>query len=278
MLKIGPHLSMAKGYTQMGKDAVQIAATTFQFFTRNPRGTKAKALNLSDMEALRGLMQEKQLTRIVAHAPYTMNPCSADPHLRSLAAEMMTDDLARMEYLPGNYYNFHPGSHIGQGTAAGIRYTADMLNQVLKPDQNTVVLLETMSGKGTELGKTFEELWAIIDQVHEQNQVGICFDTCHLFAAGYDIAGNLEGTLEQFDRIIGLKRLQAVHLNDSMNPFGSFKDRHAGIGTGHIGLEAFIRIINHPQLRNLPFILETPHDLAGYAAEIELLKRYYQNS
>ena len=275
MLKLGNHLSSSKGYKAMGEAAVKLGANTFAFFTRNPRGGKAKEINPSDVEAFLQLAQEQGLQRLVAHAPYTLNPCSADPDLREFARNTFADDLKRMEYTPGNYYNFHPGSHVKQGTETGITFIAEMLNGVLTEEQTTTVLLETMSGKGTEVGRSFEELRAILDRVECQEKMGVCLDTCHVWDGGYDIVNDLDGVLAEFDRIIGLERLKAIHLNDSLNDLGSHKDRHARIGEGKIGLEALVRVINHPELRELPFILETPNDDAGYAREIALLKSRY---
>ena len=277
MLTIGCHLSSSKGYLAMGKEAVKIDANTFQFFTRNPRGTKAKAIDENDVERFLAFAKENGIERILAHAPYTLNACSADEHLRELARDTMADDLRRMEYTPGNCYNFHPGSHVGQGAEAGIAFIADMLNQILKPEQRTTVLLETMSGKGTEVGRTFQELRAIIDQVDLQEQIGVCFDACHLSDSGYDIVHNLDGVLDEFDRIIGLGYLHAFHINDSQNPPGSRKDRHALIGDGYIGLNSIVEILNHPLLRHLTFILETPTDLDGHADEIKLLRSLYRD-
>ena len=272
MLHIGCHLSSAKGYLAMGKDAVSIKADTFAFFTRNPRGGKAKDIDPADVQAFTNFAEEHHFVKLVAHAPYTMNLCAAKDNLRTFAHEMLTDDLQRMEATPGNYYNFHPGSHVGQGSKIGIELIAAELNRVLSPTQSTTVLLETMSGKGSEIGRSFEELREIIDQVELQDKLGICLDTCHIWDGGYDIVNDLDGVLEEFDRIIGLKRLKAIHLNDSLNPCGSHKDRHACIGKGCIGLEALTKVINHPQLRELPFILETPNELDGYAQEISLLR------
>lgn len=273
MLHIGCHLSASKGYLAMGKDALHIQANTFQFFTRNPRGGKAKALNEKDIAAFLQLAEENSFAAILAHAPYTMNPCAKDAGIRGFSLEMMQDDLQRMEYLPGNLYNFHPGSHVGQGIDAGIDLITAQLNAVLTPQIHTTVLLETMAGKGSEVGGRFEELRRIIDGVTLHDKLGVCLDTCHVHDAGYDIVNNLDGVLEEFDRVIGLDRLKAIHLNDSMNPMGSHKDRHAKIGEGQIGLEAITRIINHPALQHLIFVLETPHDdLAGYGAEIALLR------
>ena len=276
MLYIGCHLSSSKGYLAMGKDAVKINANTFQFFTRNPRGGNAKAIVPSDVEAYLAFAAEHKITRILAHAPYTLNACSADKNLREFARATMADDLDRMEYTPGNCYNFHPGSHVKQGVETGISYIADMLNAILKPEQTTTVLLETMAGKGSEVGRSFEELREILDRVTLSDHMGICLDTCHVWDGGYDIVNHLDEVLTEFDRIIGLSRLKAIHLNDSLNPLGAHKDRHARIGEGHIGKEALIRIINHPALRNLPFYLETPNELDGYAAEIALLRENYQ--
>jgi deoxyribonuclease-4 len=275
MLHIGCHLSSAKGYLAMGKDAVSINADTFAFFTRNPRGGKAKDINHADVDAFIAFAKEHHFTKLVAHAPYTMNLCAAKDNLRTFAHEMLADDLQRMENTPGNYYNFHPGSHVGQGSEHGIALIAAELNRVLTPAQSTTVLLETMAGKGTEIGRSFEELRAIIDRVELQDKLGICLDTCHIWDGGYDIVHDLDGVLNEFDRIIGLEHLKAIHLNDSLNPCGSHKDRHARIGEGCIGLDALVSVINHPQLRNLPFILETPNELAGYAQEIALLKNKF---
>ncbi len=272
MLTIGCHLSSSKGFLAMGKEAVKIGADTFQFFTRNPRGTKAKKIDPEDIGRFLSFAEEHGINRILAHAPYTLNACSADEGLRTLARDTMKDDLERMEYIPGNCYNFHPGSHTGQGTEAGIHYISLMLNQILEPDQNTTVLLETMSGKGSEVGKTFEELRDILDRVQEKECMGVCLDTCHVWDAGYNIAGDLDGVLHEFDRIIGLSKLKAIHLNDSLNPLGSHKDRHAAIGQGMIGFDALKRIVEHPSLKNLPFYLETPNDLPGYAKEIAMMR------
>lgn len=276
MLTVGCHLSSSKGYLAMGKDAVKINANTFQFFTRNPRGGNAKAIVPSDVEAYLAFAVEHNITRILAHAPYTLNACSADEHLREFARATMADDLARMEYTPGNCYNFHPGSHVKQGVEIGITYISDMLNAILKPEQTTTVLLETMAGKGSEIGRSFEELREILDRVTLSDHMGVCLDTCHVWDGGYDIVNHLDEVLTEFDRIIGLSRLKAIHLNDSLNPLGAHKDRHARIGEGYIGKEALIRIINHPALRKLPFYLETPNELDGYAAEIALLRENYQ--
>lgn len=276
MLTIGCHLSSSKGYYSMGKDAKQINANTFQFFTRNPRGGKAKAIDEADVKAYLEFAKNLGIGRIVAHAPYTLNGCSADEGLRDFAKNTMADDLERMEYTPGNYYNFHPGSHVKQGVEAGITYIAEMLNGILKPKQTTTVLLETMSGKGSEVGRSFEELREILDRVELKEHMGVCLDTCHVWDGGYDIVHDLDGVLTEFDRVIGLKWLKAVHLNDSMNPLGAHKDRHAVIGGGHIGTEALIRVVNHPALSKLPFCLETPNDLDGYAREIQLMRENYK--
>lgn len=276
MLTIGCHLSSSKGYLAMGKDAIKIHANTFQFFTRNPRGGNAKDIVPSDVEAYLSFAAEHKITKILAHAPYTLNACSADENLRDFARRTMADDLERMEYTPGNCYNFHPGSHVKQGMETGISYIAEMLNEILKPEHRTTVLLETMAGKGSEVGGRFEELREILDRVTLSDHMGICLDTCHVWDGGYDIANHLDEVLNEFDRVIGLKRLRAVHLNDSLNPLGAHKDRHARIGEGHIGSEAMVRIINHPAFRKLPFYLETPNELPGYGAEIAFLQEHYQ--
>lgn len=276
MLKIGCHLSTTKGYENMAKEALKIGANTFQFFTRNPRGGKAKDIDPKDIEAFSKLIKENNFAVLLAHAPYTLNACSADENTRNFAKEMMADDLRRMEYTPNNLYNFHPGSHVKQGTEVGINYIVELLNEVIKPEQTTTVLLETMAGKGTEVGRSFEEIAEIISRVELKDHMGVCLDTCHVYDAGYDIVNDLDNVLEQFDKIIGLDRLKAIHLNDSKNPFNSHKDRHEKIGEGSIGLEAISRIINHPKLKNIPFFLETPNELDGYAKEIELLKGIYK--
>ena len=278
MLNIGCHLSTTKGYENMGKEAIKIGANTFQYFTSNPRGGKAKDINEKDILALRKLMEENNFAKILAHAPYTLNGCSADESTREFASEMMADDLERLKYLPTSLYNFHPGSHVKQGVDVGINYIVEMLNKVLKPEHTTIVLLETMAGKGTEVGRTFEEIAEIISRVELNEKMGVCLDTCHVYDAGYDIVNDLDGVLEEFDRIIGLDRLHAIHLNDSKNPFKSHKDRHEKIGEGEIGFEAIKRIINHPKLRNIPFFLETPNELDGYAKEIEMLKAAYEEN
>lgn len=272
MLNIGCHLSSAKGYEAMGKTAVSIKANTFQFFTRNPRGTRAKAMNEEDLQKFRTLAQKERIAPLVAHAPYILNLASSDEHLRNLARETMADDLRRLEYLPGNYYNFHPGCHVGQGREKGIAWIAEGLNTIVKPEQATTVLLETMAGKGTEIGGRFEDLREILDRVELTSHVGICLDTCHIWDAGYDIAGHLEDVLDEFDRIIGLSRLKVIHLNDSKNPLGAKKDRHAKIGEGCIGEKALASLVAHPVLRNLPFCLETPNELEGYAQEIAKMR------
>lgn len=272
MLTVGCHLSTSKGFAAMGRTALSLGANTFAFFTRNPRGGSAKAIDAADAAALRELMAEHDFGTLVAHAPYTLNPCSAKPEAREFARMCMTDDLVRMEAVPHSYYNFHPGSHVKQGAEYGIELIARLLNEVLVPEQTTTVLLETMAGKGTEVGRTFEELAAIIERVELADHVGVCLDTCHVWDGGYDIVGDLDGVLEEFDRVVGLSRLRAVHINDSKNPCGAHKDRHEKIGQGFIGVEAFERIVNHPALRELPFILETPNELPGYAEEIALLR------
>lgn len=272
MLKIGSHISSAKGYEAMGKQALKLGANTFAFFTRNPRGGSAKAIVPEDVERFRILWQERGYGKIVAHAPYTLNACSDKVDTRRFAGEAFRDDLKRMEYTPGNDYNFHPGSHVGQGAEEGIRLISEMLNASLYSDMTTTVLLETMAGKGSEVGRSFEELREILDRTELSDKMGVCLDTCHVWDAGYDIVGNLDGVLTEFDKSIGLGRLKAIHLNDSLNDRGSRKDRHARIGEGYIGWEAFTRIINHPVLKNLPFILETPNDDAGWAKEIAELQ------
>jgi deoxyribonuclease-4 len=277
MLHIGCHLSSSDGFLAMGKTALSIGADVFQFFTRNPRGSKAKAIDPADAAALMDLLKEHHFPVILAHAPYTLNPCSARPETREFARETMADDLQRMEYVPGMLYNFHPGSHTKQGAETGIRQIADTLNDILTPEQTTTVLLETMAGKGTEVGRTFEELAAILDKVRLSDKMGVCLDTCHIWDGGYDIVHDLDGVLEQFDRVIGLDRLRAIHLNDSLNGLGSHKDRHACIDAGQIGLDALVAVTNHPQLKHLPFFLETPNDLDGYRKEIALLRDHYKD-
>lgn len=271
---IGNHLSASKGFAAMGRAAVALDANTFAFFTRNPRGGKAKEIVPSDVEKLLAIEKEHQFGKLVAHAPYTMNLCAAKEDIREFSKEMIADDLRRMEYLPGNYYNFHPGSHVGQGAGQGITLIADALNEVLSEAQSTTVLLETMAGKGTEVGRSFEELREIIDRVQYREKLGVCFDTCHVWDAGYDIVGHPDEVLEEFDRVIGLERLCAVHFNDSMNECGSHKDRHAKIGEGCIGAEAMRRIATHPLLAGKTFILETPNDDEGYRREIALVREW----
>lgn len=276
MLRIGCHLSVSRGYEAMGKEAVSIGANTFQFFTRNPRGSRAKALDHEDIAAYLKFAEENDIRSIVAHAPYTLNPCSDKERAREFALEVMEDDLRRLEHLPGTLYNFHPGSHVSQDVGIGIRYTIELLNRILRPEQTTIVLLETMGGKGTEIGRTFEELKQILDGVYLTDKMGVCLDTCHVYDAGYDIKDRLEDVLGEFDHTIGLEKLYAIHLNDSKNPMSSGKDRHEKLGEGYIGGKAFFRIINHPRLKQLPFLLETPNDPEGYAKEIQLLKKAYK--
>lgn len=275
MLNIGCTLSSSKGYLHMGKESLKINANTFAFFTRNPRGGKAKDINPDDIAAFLKLAEENNFSQLVAHAPYTLNACSNKEETREFALNIMADDLARMEYTPNQLYNFHPGSHVGQGVEAGIELIAKQLNTVLKPDMTTTVLLETMAGKGSEIGRSFEELREIIDKVELNEKLGVCLDTCHVYDAGYDIVNNLDGVLDEFDKIIGLDRLKAIHMNDSKNPFNSHKDRHEKIGEGNIGFDAMVNIINHPRLKNLPVILETPNELDGYAHEIKMLRNAY---
>lgn len=274
MLTIGCHLSSSRGYLAMGKEAVKINANTFQFFTRNPRGAKAKDIDPEDVAKFFSFAKEHGIEKILAHAPYTLNACSADEGIRDFARRTMADDLARMEYTPGNCYNFHPGSHVKQGVETGIAFIAEMLNSILKPEQTTTVLLETMSGKGSEVGSRFEELREIIDRIELSDHLGVCLDTCHIWDGGYDIVNHLDEVLTEFDRVIGLSRLRAIHLNDSLNPLGVHKDRHARIGEGYIGAEALIRVVQHPALKHLPFYLETPNDPDGYAAEIALMREH----
>lgn len=276
MFKIGCHLSSSKGFTAMCRDAVKIGANVFQFFTRNPRGSRAKPIDEGDINSFLRLAEENGIAPVLAHAPYTLNACSKDERTREFALETMADDMLRMEYTPNSLYNFHPGSHVGQGAERGIELISEILNKIIEPKQTTTILLETMAGKGTEVGKTFEELRAIIDRVELNDKIGVCFDTCHVHDGGYDIVNDLDGVLRHFDEVIGLDRLKAVHLNDSMNVCGAHKDRHEKIGKGHIGLEAFERMINHPSLKDLPFYLETPNELDGYAEEIALLKKLYR--
>ena len=275
MLNIGCHLSAAKGYLHMGEEAVSIGANTFQFFTRNPRGGAAKAIDESDVKAFTAFAKEHGFSKILAHAPYTLNACSDKEATREFALNTMRDDLARMEYTPGQLYNFHPGSHVGQGAQVGIELIVKQLNAVLTKDMTTTVLLETMAGKGSEVGRSFEELRAIIDGVELREKMGVCLDTCHVYDAGYDIVNDLDGVLDEFDRVIGLERLKAIHMNDSKNPFESHKDRHEKIGEGAIGLDAMVRIINCPRLQGIPVLLETPNELDGYAKEIKMLRDAY---
>jgi deoxyribonuclease-4 len=275
MLNIGCHLSTSQGFEAMGRTALDIGANTFQFFTRNPRGSQAKDIGPDDALKLRTLMAENGFAQILGHAPYTLNPASAKPEVREFAKLAMAGDLERMEVFPGNLYNFHPGSHVGQGVDEGIRLVVSLLNDLLRPELTTTVLLETMAGKGSEIGGRFEELARIIDGVELGERLGVCLDTCHVFDGGYDVAGDLDGVLGEFDKVIGLDRLKAIHLNDSKNPLGSKKDRHEKIGEGSIGLDAIVRVINHPKLRHLPFYLETPNELNGYAHEIALLRKRY---
>lgn len=272
MLHIGCHLTTTKGLAAMGRQALALDANTLQFFTRNPRGAKAKAIDPQDAENLMTLLKDNHFAPIIAHAPYIMNLCADTEEKRAFAQSILQDDLARMSYFPGQLYNFHPGSHVGQGLEVGIDYIATALNQTLTPELNTTVLLETMAGKGTEIGGKFEHLRAIIDQVDLQEKMGVCLDTCHVWDGGYDLVGNLDGVLDEFDRVVGISRLKAIHLNDSLNPTCSHKDRHACIGAGHIGLDAMEKIVNHPALKELPFCLETPNELPGYAKEIATLR------
>lgn len=278
MLIVGCHLSSSRGFLHMGKEAVSVGANTFQFFTRNPRGGKAKTLDFEDIRAYQEYAAEHGFPVILAHAPYTLNACAAEGRTREFARETMADDILRMEAVPGQMYNFHPGSHVGQGVDAAVELIARCLDQAMKPDQTTTVLLETMAGKGTEVGSRFEELRAIIDRVQYPEHMGVCLDTCHVYDAGYDIVNRLDEVLEEFDCTIGLGRLKAIHLNDSKNPFASHKDRHEKLGQGSLGLEAICRIINHPKLRHLPFFLETPNELPGYAEEIALLREVYKET
>ena len=274
MLNIGCHLSASKGYVNMAKETLQINGNTFQFFTRNPRGGQAKDINEDDVKKFLEIAKENNFAKILAHAPYTINVCSADEKTRRFGIDTMKDDLRRMEYTPDNLYNFHPGSHVSQGTEKGIELIIEALNEILTEEQTTTVLLETMAGKGSEVGRTFEEIKMIIDGVKLNHKLGVCLDTCHIYDAGYDIVNSLDEVIDEFDRVIGLNRLKAIHINDSKNPFASHKDRHEKIGEGSIGLEAFERIINHPKLKDLPFFLETPQeDLNGYGKEIEILKK-----
>ena len=275
-LYIGNHTTSSKGYTRMARQMIANGGNTFAFFTRNPRGGRAKEIDPEDVRKFLELTEEYKFGKIVAHAPYTLNACAAKENIREFARETMADDLKRMEWTPGNYYNFHPGSHVGQGAEAGVRMIAEMLNEVLTEDQTTTVLLETMSGKGTEMGRNFEELRQILDLGEKKDKMGICLDTCHVWDGGDDIVNDFDGVLEEFDRIIGLEKLKAIHLNDSLNDLGSHKDRHARIGEGRIGLEALVRVIRYPRLEGIPFILETPNDDEGWAAEIRTLREAYE--
>ena len=278
MLNIGCHLSASKGYANMAKETIQIKGNTFQFFTRNPRGGQAKDIDENDVNEFLKISKENNFAKILAHAPYTINVCSDKIETRRFGIDTMKDDLRRMEYTPGNMYNFHPGSHVGQGVEVGIQLIIDALNEILEEyhDCSTTILLETMAGKGSEIGRNFEEIKAIIDGVKYNEKLGVCLDTCHVYDAGYDIVNDLDGVLAKFDKVIGLERLKAIHLNDSKNPFESHKDRHEKIGEGSIGLEALSRVTNHPKLKNLPFFLETPQDeLEGWAKEIKMLKEKY---
>ncbi|MCI7041363.1 MAG: deoxyribonuclease IV [Lachnospiraceae bacterium] len=277
MLRIGCHLSSAKGFLAMGKEAVNIGANTFQFFTRNPRGGSAKALDLEDIRNYLSFAEEKGIGNILAHAPYTLNACAKDEGLRKFAFETMQDDLRRLEHLPGTMYNFHPGSHVSQGAEKGIELIAEHLNRLFEEEFSTTVLLETMAGKGSEVGRSFEELRAIMDKVDKREKLGVCLDTCHVFDGGYDVVNDLDGVLKEFDSVIGLDKLKAIHLNDSLNTLGCHKDRHAKIGEGGIGLAAMEKIINDERLRTLPFYLETPNELPGYQKEIALLKGLYRD-
>ena len=276
MFKIGCHLSSSGGYLAMGKEAVRIGANAFQFFTRNPRGGAAKPLDLADINAFNEYRRENNIISVLAHAPYTMNACAKDEGLREFVKNTMLDDIMRLDNVEGAMYNFHPGSHVSQGVEVGIEYISSMLNEVIKEDQKTIILLETMAGKGSEVGRSFEEIKAIIDKVSLNHKLGVCLDTCHVYDGGYDIVNDLDNVLNQFDEIIGLDRLKAIHLNDTKNPFESHKDRHEKIGDGFLGIEAITRIINHPKLKELPFFLETPNDIDGYEREIALLKTLYK--
>ncbi|MDO4488659.1 MAG: deoxyribonuclease IV [Eubacteriales bacterium] len=276
MINIGNHLSSSDGFLAMGKAATALGADTFAFFTRNPRGGKAKDMDALDANALNEYLKDRSFGKLVAHAPYTMNLCSDKADIREFALGMLYDDLRRMEFVPGQYYNFHPGSHVGQGVEAATEFIAAALNESLFPEMKTTVLLETMAGKGSEVGRTFEELRAIIDRVELNEKIGVCLDTCHVWDGGYDIANDLDGVLKHFDEVIGLERLKAIHLNDSMNPLGAHKDRHAKLGEGHIGIDTLKNVVCHPLLQNKPFILETPNDDAGYMKEIEMVRKWYE--
>jgi len=274
MFTIGCHLSASNGYLAMAKQAISIGANTFQFFTRNPRGGKAKDIDEKDICEFLKYAEENGIKVILAHSPYTLNACSADERIREFAKNIMKDDIKRLEYTPGNYYNFHPGSHVGQGVEIGIDFIAQMLNEILTKEQTTTVLLETMAGKGSEIGRNFDELKSIIDKVALKDKIGVCLDTCHIWDGGYDISSNFDKVLDEFDSIIGLDKLKAIHLNDSLNELAAHKDRHAKIGEGKIGLQSLVNVINNPRIKDLPFYLETPNELDGYAKEIELLKKW----
>lgn len=276
MLHIGCHLSSVKGFEHMGKEALSIGADTFQFFTRNPRGGKAKDIDPEDVKKFLELGEKNNFAKLVAHAPYTLNPCSATEKVRDFALFAMEDDMKRMEFIPGNYYNFHPGSHVGQGVDKGIELITALLNKIIKPEQSTIILLETMAGKGSEVGSKFEELKAIIDGVEYKDKIGVCMDTCHVSDAGYNINEDLDSVIAEFDNVVGLDKLHALHINDSMNPLGARKDRHAKIGEGYLGVETIVKVISHPKLKGIPCILETPNELDGYAAEIKLLRDEYR--
>ena len=278
MLHIGCHLSSSKGFAAMGKTALSIGADTFAFFTRNPRGSKAKEIDPADVAAFRELWAPNASIPLVAHAPYTLNPCSSKPNVREFARQTLADDLRKLEAVPGNYYNMHPGNHLGQGSQTGIVLIGDTLNEIIDPALHTTLLLETMAGKGTEMGRNFGELRAILDRLEHPEKVGICLDTCHIWDGGYDIVHDLDGVLQEFDDVLGLDKLKAIHLNDSKNPLGAAKDRHEKLGQGMIGLTALERVVNHPALRNLPFILETPNDLDGYAEEIRTMREAWKEA
>jgi deoxyribonuclease-4 len=274
MINIGCHLSSSGGFLAMGKHATELGADTFAFFTRNPRGGSAKEIDPKDAEALVQYMKDNNFGKLVAHAPYTMNVCAAKPDIREFSRNVLKDDIKRMEYVPGNYYNFHPGSHVGQGAEEAIPMIADALNEAMFEDQKTIVLLETMAGKGSEVGRNFEELKAIIDRVELKDKIGVCFDTCHTWDGGYDVVGNIDAVLDEFDKVIGLDRLYALHLNDSKNPMDSHKDRHEKIGEGELGADGIRRVITHPLLQGKPFILETPNEDDGYKKEIALIRSW----
>lgn len=274
MFYLGCHLSFTGGYEAMGNDALSIDANTFQFFTRNPRSGRAKDLDFDDIDSLKDLAKEHNFDHLLAHAPYILNAASKKEHVREHAEEIMKDDIYRMSFFENSLYNFHPGSHTGQGVEKGTQLITDMLNRLLDPEQETIVLLETMAGKGTEIGRSFEELRDIIDGVEVKDKIGVCWDTCHMYDAGYDLKDDLDGVIEEFDSIVGLDKLHAIHINDSKNPFHSHKDRHEKIGQGSLGLDTFVNIINHPKLKHLPFYLETPNELEGYKEEIALLRKH----